>query len=209
MCHPPEPSPTSNPELSAEFQATSLTEKEKAGLARSAWFREEGFGYNLLQCTKPQTAGYAIAASPVSLLAWIYEKLHDWTDDYPWTDDEVLTWVSIYYFSRAGAAASLRLYYENTHRTPRERFPLKEGFLEIQRYVDIPLGYSSFPRDIILLPKIWVKAMGPLVFLNEHDKGGHFAAWEQPAALASDLRNMFGKGGGAYGVVPERNGYHS
>jgi len=145
----------------------------------------------------------------VSLLAWIYEKLHDWTDGYPWTDDEVLTWVSLYYFSRAGAAASQRIYYENTHRTPRERFPLKEGFLEIQRYVDVPLGYSRFPRDIILLPKIWVRAMGPLVFLNEHDKGGHFAAWEQPAALVSDLRTMFGKGGGAYGVVPEKNGYHS
>jgi hypothetical protein len=124
-----------------------LTDREKAGLERSSWFREEGFGYNLLQCTRPQTAGCAITARPVGLLAWIYEKLHDWTDGYPWTDDEALTWISIYYFSPAGAAASQRIYYENTHRTPREWFPLKEGFLEIQRYVDVPLGYSRFPSS--------------------------------------------------------------
>lgn len=207
MCHPPEPSLTSNPTLFAKFQATPLTDGEKAGLERSGWFRDEGFGYNLLHCTKPQTAGYAITASPVGLLAWIYEKLHDWTDSYPWTDDEVLTWISLYYFSTAGAAASQRIYYENTHRIPREGFPLKEGFIEVQRYVDVPLGYSRFPRDIVLLPKLWVNAMGPVVFLNEHDKGGHFAAWEVPDLLVSDLRTMFGKDGGAYGVVPGKSGY--
>ena len=119
MCHPPEPTATSNPALWAEFKLNPLTDYEEAGLARSLWFREEGFGYNLLQCTKPQTAGYAISASPVRLLAWIYEKLHDWTDNYPWTKDEALTWVSLYYFSRPGAAASRRIYYEMSHRHAR------------------------------------------------------------------------------------------
>lgn len=72
-------------------------------------------GYFHAQSTKPQTIGYALADSPVALLTWIYEKLHDWTDDYPWTDDEILTWVSIYWFSTAGPAASVRIYYEAAH----------------------------------------------------------------------------------------------
>lgn len=72
-------------------------------------------GYFNEQSTKPQTIGYALADSPVALLAWIYEKLHDWTDDYPWTEDEILTWVSIYWFSTAGPAASVRIYYEASH----------------------------------------------------------------------------------------------
>ena len=65
-----------------------LTHTEKAGLARTAWFRNEGSGYFAEQSTQPQTLGYALADSPVGLLAWIYEKLVNWTDAYPWTDDE-------------------------------------------------------------------------------------------------------------------------
>jgi hypothetical protein len=67
------------------------------------------------QATKPQTLAYALNDSPVALLAWIYEKLHDWTDNYPWTDDEIFTWVSIYAFSRAGPGAAHRIYYEVSH----------------------------------------------------------------------------------------------
>jgi len=62
----------------------------------------------------------------VALLAWMYEKLHDWTDAYPWTEDEILTWVCVYWFSRAGPAASVRLYYEATHAEKHgvgERYP--------------------------------------------------------------------------------------
>jgi hypothetical protein len=207
MCHPPEVTATSNPALWAEFQLNPLTEYEKAGLARSRWFREEGFGYNLLQCTRPQTAGYAITANPVGLLAWIYEKLHEWTDGYPWTDDEALTWISIYYFSTAGAAASQRIYYEMSHRTSKDGVPQQEAYLEVQKYVDVPLGYSRFPREIVLLPKVWVKAMGPVVFIKDHSSGGHFAAWERPDELVDDIRTMFGKNGGAYGVVPGNTGF--
>jgi hypothetical protein len=93
-----------------------------------------------LSGTKPQTVGYALADSPVALLAWIYEKLHDWTDSYPWTDDEILTWVSIYWFSRAGPAASIRIYYEATHtstQVTRER---------IQRYIGVKLGLCYAPK---------------------------------------------------------------
>lgn len=92
-----------------------FTPSEKQGLERSKWFEQSGSGYFRLQASKPQTIGYALADSPVGLLAWMYEKLHDWTDEYPWTKDEILTWVSIYWFSTAGPAASLRIYYEAMH----------------------------------------------------------------------------------------------
>lgn len=71
-----------------KFLVTPWSQKEKEGLARTMKFRETGMGYFREQSTKPQTVGYSFADSPVGLLAWIYEKLHDWTDNYPWTDDE-------------------------------------------------------------------------------------------------------------------------
>lgn len=69
---------------------SSYTAREKAGLARTEWFQKYGQGYFALQTTKPQTLGYSLADSPVGLLAWIYEKLVDWADEYPWDDDEGL-----------------------------------------------------------------------------------------------------------------------
>ena len=116
-------------------------------------------GYYAEQMTQPQTLGYGLADSPVGLLSWIYEKLVNWTDNYPWDDDEVsncfffllpqrltiqqvLTWVSIYWFSRAGPAASLRIYYESN----------KNGSDHQSKPTTIPLGYSYFPKDIVCLP---------------------------------------------------------
>jgi len=138
--------------------------------------------------------------SPVGLLAWIYEKLHDWTDSYAWTDDEVLTWVGIYYFSTAGPAATNNMYYDFEHRDP----PV---FAAQQVYVDVPMGVVRFAKDLVLLPKLWTRTLGPIVFESEYESGGHFAAWERPDAIIKDLRTMFGKGGGAYGVVEGKNGY--
>jgi len=79
--------------FSAPFQYlitlfTPYTEAEKAGLKRTEWFNTEGRGYNLEQSTQPQTLGYSLADSPAGLLGWIYEKLVNWTDNYPWDDDE-------------------------------------------------------------------------------------------------------------------------
>lgn len=108
-CAPTQPS-------SCKRSKHPLTPAEKAGYAHSKWFASEGTGYYAQQTTKPQTIGYSMADSPVGLLAWIYEKLHDWTDSYAWSDDEILTWVSIYWFSTAGPAASQRIYYESNTR---------------------------------------------------------------------------------------------
>ena len=103
---------TKNPWQAFQHAIRPYNEQEKKGFERSRWFANEGSGYNVEQRTKPQTIGYALADSPVALLAWIYEKLHDWTDNYPWTDEEILTWISIYQFSTAGPHASVRIYHE-------------------------------------------------------------------------------------------------
>ncbi|KIW69041.1 hypothetical protein PV04_04945 [Phialophora macrospora] len=179
--------------------------REKSGVARTAWFDNEGFGYNLLQSTKPQTLGYLLQDSPVGLLAWIYEKLHDWSDNYPWTDEEICIWVSIYWFSTAGPAAAQRIYYEiGRSGSWGERM----GGKEMKKWLPgVKIGCSHFPRDILVLPSSWARTTGNVVFERDHDSGGHFAAWERPDDITSDIREMFGRGGGAFGVVPGKDGY--
>ena len=111
--------------------------------------------------TKPQTLGYSLADSPVGLLAWMYEKMVSWSDEYEWSDDEgtpavyadlvtlvadpvsVLTWVSIYWFSSAGPAASVRIYYEAS-----------QAFNLLGSYVSkVPMGISVFPKDLGIVPR--------------------------------------------------------
>ncbi|KAI4753332.1 alpha/beta-hydrolase [Aureobasidium sp. EXF-3400] len=191
---PPEFS--THPLLALQHAVTPYTEEEIQGRARSDWFANEGSGYRTIQSTKPQTVGYALADSPVALLAWIYEKLHDWTDSYPWTDDEILTWISIYWFSDAGPAASLRIYYEATHTSAeatRER---------VQRYIDrVKLGLCYAPKELTIVPRTWGRTLGPVVFESEKKHGGHFLAYEQPEEIVADLRAMFGSGGPCHNVL--------
>ncbi|EGO03311.1 hypothetical protein SERLA73DRAFT_174750 [Serpula lacrymans var. lacrymans S7.3] len=187
-----------NPLAFLSYLVKPLTSAEKAGLARTKWFKESGFGYNEEQSTQPQTLGYGLTDSPAGLLAWIYEKLVNWTDSYKWDDDEVLTWMSIYWFSRAGPAASLRIYFE-ARNEDEGRF--------VESAPTIPMGLSFFPRELLSLPRAWTRLTGNAVFEAEHDSGGHFAAHERPDELVGDVRKMFGKGGPAYGVVPGRAGY--
>ncbi|KAF9468675.1 Alpha/Beta hydrolase protein [Collybia nuda] len=180
----------------------SYTAAEQAGIARTQEFHSKGSGYFAQHSTRPQTLGYALEDSPAGLLAWIYEKLVRWTDAYKWDDDEVLTWISLYHFSRAGPAASIRIYYEIMKARGSRPVPQSE------RLSPIPLGHSYFPKDIIVLPRSWCKIPN-LIFESDHGSGGHFAAHEKPQELVGDLRKMFGKGGAAFGVVKGRNGYAS
>ena len=196
------PSWTSSPLLTLRNAFTPYTSRDHSGFNRRSWFVKEGRGYSGIQSTKPQTLGYALTDSPVGLLAWIYEKLHDWTDNYPWTEDEILTWVSLYWFSTAGPAASLRIYYEvakSTSSTGRDR--------AIEWIPGVKLGLAHFPKEIYYSPKIWSRTLGPVVYESHNESGGHFAAWETPEAIARDLKTMFGKSGGAYGVLPGKDGY--
>ncbi|KAJ5093123.1 hypothetical protein N7456_008984 [Penicillium angulare] len=195
---------SSNPLLALQHAIQPYSTHESNGRERSAWFEREGFGYNLLQRTKPQTIGAALSDSPVALLTWIYEKLHDWSDSYPWTEDEILTWVSIYWFSVAGPEASVRVYYEGSHLQSDEDISYQRLIGHIP---DVKVGFVHLPREISVVPRTWAAAMGPVVQQTEYDHGGHFAAWEVPEVIVRDLRNMFGKGGPCYGIIAERDGY--
>ncbi|KAH9484409.1 Putative epoxide hydrolase [Psilocybe cubensis] len=174
----------SHPWLYLSGRISSYTPAEKAGLERTAWFIKEGHGYAQEHSTQPQTLGYSLADSPVGLLAWIYEKLVNWTDNYPWDDDE------------AGPAASLRIYYEFHHETDTDR----------PKPPTIPAGASFFPKELHNLPRKWTRTPYRK-FEAEHDSGGHFAAHEKPNELVQDLRRMFGKGGIAEGIVKGKTGY--
>ncbi|KXJ94773.1 microsomal epoxide hydrolase [Microdochium bolleyi] len=203
-CSPP--SFLRNPLLATQHLLTPYSAREQKGQDRTKWFNEQGRGYNLEQSTKPQTLGYALADSPVACLSWIYEKLHDWTDGYPWTDDEVCTWVSTYWFSTAGPAASVRIYYETAHNVDGREG--KIGRERLREYTPgVKLGFSHFPMDLAVLPRSWFGTLGEVVFQREQESGGHFAAWERPEELVRDVREMFGKGGGAFGCVEGKNGY--
>lgn len=193
-----------HPWLALQHALKPYSEKEKKGFARSQWFTQEGSGYNIEQRTKPQTIGYALADSPVALLAWIYEKLHDWTDGYPWTDEEILTWISIYQFSTAGPAANVRIYYEAMH-APGKYMKDRERVMEW--VPKVPLGLAFFPKELTVVPKTWARTLGPVAYESENDSGGHFAAYEKPENIVRDLRAMFGKRGPCYNVVKGRSGY--
>ncbi len=197
------PAFTSHPVLYLQHLLTPYKPRDHAALARAAWFANEGMGYNKEQSTRPQTLAYGLADSPVGLLAWILEKLHEWTDDYPWTDEEICTWVSIYQFSTAGVAANLRIYYEATHAgtggMDREK---------ISQYApNVLLGVAHFPKELRGAPKSWIGTLGPVVYQSVYEKGGHFAAWERPDAIVKDVRAMWGKDGPAFGCVGGRTGY--
>ncbi|KAI0533930.1 microsomal epoxide hydrolase [Xylaria digitata] len=184
---------------------TGFSEREKKGFERSKWFKDQGSGYFSVQSTRPQTLGYGLADSPTALLAWIYEKLVDWTDEYPWTEDEVCTWISIYWFSTAGPRASVQLYYEFTNTSTLLKEESDVAWAsdrdQIMAWQDVKIGLGHFPRDVLVLPGEWGHVLGNVVFEKHHDKGGHFAAWEAPDALVGDLREMFGTKGGAEGSV--------
>jgi hypothetical protein len=195
---------TDNPWAALQHALLPYNDREKAGRERSKWFEQEGYGYNQLQSTKPQTIGAALEDSPVALLAWIYEKLHDWTDSYPWTDDEILTWVSIYWFSTAGPAASVRIYYEAIHGGTIKGDSYKALVAYIPR---VKLAIAHLPREIVVIPCSWAAGLGPVVQQTEHAHGGHFAAWEVPESIVQDLRAMFGRTGPCHGAVLGKDGY--
>lgn len=184
---PSEPRQDTHPELYAQLQATPLTDSEVRELTRSGEFSATGSGYYKQMSTKPLTIGLSLRDSPAGLLSWLYEKMHDWSDDYSWTDEEILTWVSIYYFSTAGPDASAKTYYAMESRQP-------SAFVAAAEYINVPLGILRFSGDLVLLPRLWNQSLGPIVHESSHEGGGHFAAWERPNAIIQDLRLMFKEG---------------
>ena len=149
------------------------------------FYQEWDSGYSKQQSTRPQTIGYSLVDSPVGLAGWILEKIYYWTDNdgSPWdalSMDQVLDDIMLYWLPATGASAA-RLYWESF-----ARFGAGE--------VSIPSGASAFPKEILPAPREWAeRTLTNLVYWNEVEKGGHFAAWEQPDLFVKELRACFAK----------------
>ncbi|KAH7338940.1 Alpha/Beta hydrolase protein [Rhizoctonia solani] len=149
-------------------------------------FLATGAGYQKIQGTRPQTLAVGLTDSPVGLLAWIGEKLHEWADSYPWTPEEWITWTMLYWIK--GPAGGLRYYKENSITAPPKDPELRAEFNKlIYLWSPTPHGFSWFPKDGAF-PEDGIRAN--LVYSQKHTKGGHFAAWEVPDEFASDIQNF-------------------
>jgi pimeloyl-ACP methyl ester carboxylesterase len=172
------------PPLGPKERPVSIAESEWLS-ARAKWIEKEG-GYSHVQGTKPQTLAYSLVDSPVGLAAWILEKFFAWSDGGPelttrFDIDELLTNISVYWFS-GNAASTLRIYKENAAQpfsfAARER-------------ISVPLCFAKFPKEILSPPREWVERVYKVLRWTEFSQGGHFAALEQPLALARDIHEYF------------------
>ena len=181
--------------LAIADQLPKDSEKEQAALGALASFRATGFGYYLEQATRPQTIGYALLDSPVALAAWMLD--HD-TDSYykiagafvdgkptgNLTRDHILDNITLYWLTGTGASAA-RAYWESGRAQA-----LAAG--QVPPPVVVPFGFTTFPGEVFAAPRSWVEAVYPsLVYFNEVDRGGHFAAWEEPELFSGEIRNAF------------------
>ncbi len=164
-------------------EMASLTEAEKDGLAGMQFYRDWDSGYSKQQSTRPQTLGYALADSPAGQAAWIYEKLFAWTDNRgapedALTMDEMLDNIMLYWLP-GNAASSARLYWESF-----------SGAGPVP--VSLPAGVSQYPREIFRPSRRWAeRTLTNIVHWGQMERGGHFAAWEQPEAFVRELRKCF------------------
>jgi len=172
------------------------SDEERAAVEQGATFRATGFGYFLEQATRPQTIGYALLDSPIALAGWMLD--HD-TDSYykiasafvdgkpsgGLTRDHILDNVTLYWLTGTGASAA-RSYWETGQATARFAGQAPPP-------VSIPVGFTQFPGEIVRTPRSWVELAYPtLAYFNKADKGGHFAAWEEPQLFTEELRAAFG-----------------
>ncbi len=158
--------------------------EEKASIAQLIAFDHDLSGYAKLQSTRPQTIGYALADSPAGQATWIYEKFGEWGGSRHRPEsslplDEMLDNIMIYWITNTGAS-SARLYAESfaTDFSPQK--------------IDLPVAVSVFPGELYRPLKLWGERMySKLIYWNEVDRGGHFAAFEQPEIFTSELRLSF------------------
>jgi pimeloyl-ACP methyl ester carboxylesterase len=171
------------------------TDQERAALEQTKTFRATGFGYFLEQATRPQTIGYALLDSPVALAAWMldhdtdayYKISRAFVDGQPsggLTRDHILDNISVYWLTGTGTSAA-RSYWESAqaqaHAAGQAPPPVK-----------LPVGFTAFPGEIFRAPRSWVELGYPtLSYYHEADRGGHFAAWEEPELFATEIRAAF------------------
>jgi pimeloyl-ACP methyl ester carboxylesterase len=173
----------------------SQSDEEKAALEEIGTFRTSGFGYFLEQTTRPQTIGYALLDSPIALAGWMldhdtdsyYKIARAFVDGQPTgglTRDHVLDNITLYWLTATGASAA-RSYWEGGRAAA-----LAAG--KAPSAVTIPVGFTTFPGEIFRAPRSWAETLYPtLVYFNKAEKGGHFAAWEEPEIFAQELRGAF------------------
>ncbi|MGR8948932.1 MAG: epoxide hydrolase family protein [Gammaproteobacteria bacterium] len=169
----------------SEAVLNNLSELEKKALAANQHYANWDSGYSKQQTTRPQTIGYGLVDSPAGLAAWIVEKFWSWTDNqgHPEdavTRDQILDDIMFYWLTGTGAS-SARLYWESFTAAFGPKAP-----------IEIPFAYSCFPKDIFLASKRWYEERcSDLRYFNALDKGGHFAALEQPALFVDEVRAAF------------------
>jgi pimeloyl-ACP methyl ester carboxylesterase len=165
---------------------SGLSEQEQAAFAQR---KALALPYLIEQSTRPQTIGYSLAESPVGLAAWMldhdphsYQQLAHAFEGHPegeLTRDEILDDITLYWVTDSGASAA-RLYWENVHSAPA------------MGPVTVPAAFTVFPGELWRAPRTWVeRTYGNLIYFHEVDKGGHFAAWEQPQIFAEEMRAAF------------------
>jgi pimeloyl-ACP methyl ester carboxylesterase len=171
------------------------SEQERAASDAANTFTTDGFGYFLEQSTRPQTIGYALLDSPVALAAWLLD--HD-TDSYykisrafvdgepvgNLTREHVVDNITLYWLTGTGAS-SARWYWE-TGRAQAQTAG------QAPPPASVPVAFTMFPGEIFAAPRSWAEAVYPdLAYFNEADKGGHFAAWEEPELFSTEVRAAF------------------
>lgn len=163
-----------------------LTDAEKQMMAEAQQWRDSETGYMQIQSTKPQTLAYGLTDSPSGLAAWIVEKFRTWSDcggdvERRFSKDDLLTNIMIYWVS-GSIGSSTRLYYENRLHPLQMRKGEK---------VEVPTGFARFAVEISRPPREWVERGCNLVQYTAFDRGGHFAAMEEPELLVEEIRRMF------------------
>ena len=166
-----------------------LSDKEKAAFESLSTFFAKNAGYGAMMVTRPQTVGYGLSDSPVGLAAWMYDKFAQWTysggePERVLTKEAMLDDITLYWLTNS-AISSARLYWENNN----DNF---SAGAQKTAEISLPVAVTVFPGEIYRAPKSWTRAAyRNLIYFNEVDNGGHFAAWEQPELFAKELRAAF------------------
>ena len=183
--------------IGLEDQLPAESEQERAAHDAVNTFTTDGFGYFLEQSTRPQTIGYSLLDSPVGLAAWMLD--HD-TDSYykisrafvdgepvgNLTRDNIVDNITLYWLTGTGASAA-RWYWELGRVQAAA-----EAAGQAPPPVAVPVGFTTFPGEIFAAPRSWVETVYPdLAYFNEVDRGGHFAAWEEPELFSTEVRAAF------------------
>ncbi|MFI9782900.1 alpha/beta fold hydrolase [Kitasatospora sp. NPDC051984] len=167
---------------------TNLSAEEKRAYDRLLHFYRDGFGYAAMMNQTPQTIAYSLTDSPVGMASYYYDKFAEWTDsggqpEKVLTYDEMLDAISMYWLTGTGASSS-RLYWEGAQAGG--------GPFNAVSIPKLPVAVTVFPSEIYPAPRSWgERTFGNIIHWNEVDRGGHFAAWEQPQLLAEELRTAF------------------